>query len=297
MDRRAPRRAAPLPARRRLKPGPTEKRSKFTRRRSSRRPTTSGSIAAGQRSSPTPSQASSSAAATRYEFELLTDGNARVDGTTLSQTTWAYPTDLERDTAYRWRVRARRGNAIGPWSAPGRFITLLEKRAPDPPAGTRLPLPNMAHIVFQVAQQYPDRARALMPGALRRGGLGIHGSRHRRAADSKTRAGATTGSAASSAIRRSTSSSTTTAPVPTRGIRTYTASTFCSDTAARRRRQPGSTSPAPAARALPGPAGAAGKSSERYCRVPESRTDSWHPGTSALCLWHLGPFSTLALCC
>jgi hypothetical protein len=90
-----------------------------------------------------------------YEFELLTDGNARVDGTTLSQTTWAYPTDLERDTAYRWRVRARRDNAVGPWSATWRFITLLEKRTPDPAAGTRLPLPNMAHIVFQVAQQYP----------------------------------------------------------------------------------------------------------------------------------------------
>ena len=66
-----------------------------------------------------------------------------------------YPTDLERDTAYRWRVRARRGNAVGPWSATWRFITLLEKRTPDPPAGTRLPLPNMAHIVLQVAQQYP----------------------------------------------------------------------------------------------------------------------------------------------
>jgi hypothetical protein len=90
-----------------------------------------------------------------YEFELLTDGNARVDGTTLSQTTWAYPTDLERDTAYRWRMRARMGNAVGPWSATWRFITVLEKRTPDPAAGTRLPLPNMAHIVFQVAQQYP----------------------------------------------------------------------------------------------------------------------------------------------
>ena len=67
-----------------------------------------------------------------YEFELLTDGNARVGGTTLSQTTWEYPTDLERDTAYRWRVRARRGSAVGPWSATWRFITLLEKRTPDP---------------------------------------------------------------------------------------------------------------------------------------------------------------------
>jgi len=95
-----------------------------------------------------------------YEFELLTDGNTRVDGATLSSgagtTTWAYPTDLERDTAYRWRVRARMGNALGPWSATRRFLTLFEKRTPDPAPGTRLPLPNMFHIVQQVAAQYPS---------------------------------------------------------------------------------------------------------------------------------------------
>jgi hypothetical protein len=95
-----------------------------------------------------------------YEFELLTDGNTKIDGATLSSgsgtTTWVYPTDLERDTPYRWRVRARMGNAVGPWSATQRFLTLLEKRTPDPAPGTRLPAPNMFHIVQQVAAQFPN---------------------------------------------------------------------------------------------------------------------------------------------
>ncbi len=84
----------------------------------------------------------------QYEFELLTDGNARVNGTTLASgagsTTWVYPTDLERDTPYRWRVRARMGNAVGPWSATRRFLTVFEKRAADPAPGTRLPFPTGA---------------------------------------------------------------------------------------------------------------------------------------------------------
>jgi hypothetical protein len=95
-----------------------------------------------------------------YEFELLSDGNAVLDRTTLAAgsgtTTWTYPTDLERDTPYRWRARARMGGALGPWAATARFLTVFEKRTPDPPAGTRLPLPNMFHIVAQVASQYPS---------------------------------------------------------------------------------------------------------------------------------------------
>jgi hypothetical protein len=96
----------------------------------------------------------------QYEFELLTDGNSRVNAATLNAgsggtTTWVYPTDLERDTPYRWRVRARKGNLVGPWSATRRFITLLEKRTPDPAPGTRLPLPHMVHVLQQVAAENP----------------------------------------------------------------------------------------------------------------------------------------------
>ncbi len=52
-------------------------------------------------------------------------------------------------------MRARRGNNVGPWSATRRFLTLFEKRTPDPAPGTRLPLPNMVHILHQVAAQNP----------------------------------------------------------------------------------------------------------------------------------------------
>jgi hypothetical protein len=100
----------------------------------------------------------------QYEFELLTDGNARVNGTTLASgagsTTWVYPTDLERDTPYRWRVRARMGNAVGPWSATRRFLTVFEKRAADPAPGTRLAFPTWgAAIVQQVAAERGDLLR------------------------------------------------------------------------------------------------------------------------------------------
>jgi hypothetical protein len=94
-----------------------------------------------------------------YEFELLTDGNSATDRATLpggdGTTTWTYPADLERDTPYRWRARARLGSAVGPWSSSSRFITLFEKRTPDPPPGERLPLPNMFHIAQQVVNANP----------------------------------------------------------------------------------------------------------------------------------------------
>ena len=98
-----------------------------------------------------------------YEFELLTDANAFIARTTLPggdrTTTWSYPVDLERDTPYKWRARARKGGAVGPWSSTARFLTLFEKRAPDPAPGTRLPLPDHFYIVQQVAAQYPGALR------------------------------------------------------------------------------------------------------------------------------------------
>ena len=99
-----------------------------------------------------------------YEFQLLNDGNSVIATTTMSSgsgtTSWAYPTDLERDTPYRWRVRARMGNAVGPWSSNARFLTVFEKRTPDPPPGGRIPYPAWgAGIVAQVAAERPDLLR------------------------------------------------------------------------------------------------------------------------------------------
>jgi hypothetical protein len=94
-----------------------------------------------------------------YEFELMNDASNRIGGTTITATgstvTWNYPTELERDTPYRWRVRATLDGRVGPWSSPGRFVTIRENRTPNPPPGQRLPLPNMVHIVNQVIRDNP----------------------------------------------------------------------------------------------------------------------------------------------
>ena len=58
-----------------------------------------------------------------YEFELQTDGGSVVARTTQGDTTWPFGEDLEADTPYRWRARARLGNAFTSWSSTGRFIT------------------------------------------------------------------------------------------------------------------------------------------------------------------------------
>jgi hypothetical protein len=106
-----------------------------------------------------------------YEFELLNDGNSPIDRSTQpsgnDRTQWAYPTDLERDTPYRWRARARLGAAAGPWSATSRFKTIFEKRTPDPDPNSIcfdsvgnlvrncIPPPNMLHIAQRVAAENP----------------------------------------------------------------------------------------------------------------------------------------------
>lgn len=64
---------------------------------------------------------------------------------------------------YEWQVRGAQGDGRGPWSAlykftvkpPARAAAATGKRTPDPPAGARLPAPNMVHVVIGVANQYP----------------------------------------------------------------------------------------------------------------------------------------------
>ena len=95
-----------------------------------------------------------------YEFQVLNDGGSVVGSTTIaagaSNTTWTYPSELEKDTPYRWRARARMGSAFGPWSSTARFITVKENRAELGPNG-RAPYPAWgAAVVNQVAAQRPD---------------------------------------------------------------------------------------------------------------------------------------------
>lgn len=95
-----------------------------------------------------------------YEFQLMSDSGAAVSTTTRpagpGSTSWAFPTELERDTPYRWRVRAVMGSAFGPWSSTARFLTVKENRMPNP-SGGRLPIPSYGPgVVAQVAAQRPD---------------------------------------------------------------------------------------------------------------------------------------------
>jgi hypothetical protein len=93
-----------------------------------------------------------------YEFQLTNDAGAVIATAQMNggngTTTWAYDTDLDRDTPYRWRARARKGNAFGPWSSPSRFLTVKENRTPNSPTG-KLPLPNGLSILNQVVAQNP----------------------------------------------------------------------------------------------------------------------------------------------
>ena len=95
-----------------------------------------------------------------YEFQVLNASGGVVSSTTIaagaSTTTWIYPTELDKDTTYQWKARARMGSAFGPWSATGRFITVKENRADLGPNG-RAPYPAWgAAVVNQVAAQRPD---------------------------------------------------------------------------------------------------------------------------------------------
>ena len=95
-----------------------------------------------------------------------------------SANTGAHKVELEltAGTVYSWRVRAVLGNLEGPWSiwadftppAPVVVVTTPTAsggpnpngfRTPDPPGGQRLPLPNHAFIVVQVASANPGDLR------------------------------------------------------------------------------------------------------------------------------------------
>jgi hypothetical protein len=87
-------------------------------------------------------------------------------------TAYEFTSDLDANTLYRWRVRAKLGTAVGPWSATSDFNTpgsvappvigggggAVGPRTPDPVSG-RLPLPNMSAVVDAVGRQYPAALR------------------------------------------------------------------------------------------------------------------------------------------
>jgi hypothetical protein len=90
-----------------------------------------------------------------YEFQLLSDSGDFIVGVIVSEeggtTSWSYPGELERDTAYRWRARARLDDAAGPWTASVRFLTAQQRRAPNPEPGRWLPRPDWAAGIVEAA--------------------------------------------------------------------------------------------------------------------------------------------------
>ena len=81
------------------------------------------------------------------------------------------PFDLEYDTLYTWRVRARVGNDMGPWSNAGEFMSpsrptpvitiaaggtsCAAPLSPVAPGETRKPRPNDSAVVRAVATAFP----------------------------------------------------------------------------------------------------------------------------------------------
>jgi hypothetical protein len=118
-----------------------------------------------------------------YQLEFYRENtllaNVEVTGGT-GVSTYLVQTDLDYNIVYRWRVRAKLGNAVGPWSVTADFLSPapptttttsiavgggggggggIGPRTPDPAPGTRLPLPNMSAVIVQVANQYPAALR------------------------------------------------------------------------------------------------------------------------------------------
>jgi hypothetical protein len=116
-----------------------------------------------------------------YQLELYRENTLAgtadvVAGSSVS--TYAVPVDLDYNIVYRWRVRAKLGTAVGPWSVTADFLTPMPPttttvpitggggggggigpRTPDPAPGTRLPLPNMSRVIEEVARAYPAALR------------------------------------------------------------------------------------------------------------------------------------------
>ena len=93
------------------------------------------------------------------------------------------PFDLEYETVYSWRARARLGNDMGPWSNWAQFVSpsrpapanptvsggtaCVAPQSPMGPGESRRPRPNHSNIVRQVAAAFP---RSLINSCQEHGG-------------------------------------------------------------------------------------------------------------------------------
>jgi len=109
----------------------------------------------------------------QYRFQLVDEDDSVVFETLVAsgdgQTAATPGDDLDAEKQFRWRARAEYGEYVGPWSTTAVFHTKAMPvgavpfgtgpRTPDPAPGQRLPLPNMSHIVREVAAAHPDYLR------------------------------------------------------------------------------------------------------------------------------------------
>jgi hypothetical protein len=87
---------------------------------------------------------------------LVPAGNGR--------TSWTVTTQLKFDTTYTWRVRAELTDGYAAWSSNWTFKTPAApvsgaNRTPDPPPGSRLPLPDRSRVVNAAFAARPDLVR------------------------------------------------------------------------------------------------------------------------------------------
>ena len=100
-----------------------------------------------------------------YEFHLGDEGPSfpnpavfSVNPSTGTTTTGMFQDALALDTPFWWRVRSTDGVIASDWSSTYMFQTpvfISGPRTPDPPPGQLLPVPDMFHLVVQLAGEIP----------------------------------------------------------------------------------------------------------------------------------------------
>ena len=112
-----------------------------------------------------------------YEFQLDDEGPTFPHPSQFStprdvggQTTTQFKDALAPDTQLWWRVRATEGTVASDWSATQTFRTpdfSAGPRAPDPPPGQKLPLPDQQGLIIHLAATH---AAALADSCIEEGG-------------------------------------------------------------------------------------------------------------------------------
>jgi hypothetical protein len=109
----------------------------------------------------------STGVALAHRFQLFEGSNLLAEPlvpAASGRTSWTVTAQLKFDTVYTWRARAELSDAYAAWSPNWTFRTPAApvsgaNRTPDPPPGSRLPLPNRANVVNAAFAARPDLVR------------------------------------------------------------------------------------------------------------------------------------------